>query len=554
MRGLPLVPQDLPLDPVLANRAVGIFKKLRIPDVPGTPTMAEAAGQWFLDIIAVIFGSLDAATSQRMVRGLFCLVPKKNAKTTYSAALMVTALLMNRRPLAEFILTAPSQEISDKAFSQAWGMIKLDDEGFLQKRLKVRDHLKEIEDLKTEAVLKIKTFDADIVTGAVVAGALIDEIHLLGKRAGAAAIIGQLRGGMVSVPEAFFAMITTQSFDPPAGVFKAELDVARAIRDGRARIDTLPVLYELPRKLQKDRKFWEDPRHWPLVTPNLGRSIWIPRLVKDLEEARLKGDAEVQRWVSQHLNIEIGLGLHSDRWAGADYWERNADSDLDLVEIIRRSDVLCMGADGGGLDDLLGLAVIGRCAETGLWLHWGHAWAHQSVLERRQEIAPALRDFADDGDVTIVERSGQDLEELEEICRDVVASGKLFKLGVDPAGVGGIVDAAKRAGMVDDQVAGISQGWKLSGAIKTAERQLADGRMRQCGQRLMAWAIGNAKVEPRGNAITITKQKAGSAKIDPLMAMFNGVTLMSMDPAPTTVQAGFFDLSRLNNGSSVSRH
>src|ERR1041384_7028227 len=77
--GRSLVP-TLPLDLVTGQTAVKVFNKLRLADVPGTPTRGEAGGEWFREIVCAMFGSLDANTRERMIRELFLLVPKKNSK------------------------------------------------------------------------------------------------------------------------------------------------------------------------------------------------------------------------------------------------------------------------------------------------------------------------------------------------------------------------------------------------------------------------------------------------------------------------------------------
>jgi phage terminase large subunit-like protein len=542
--GRSLLP-DLPdLDRGRADRAIKIFNKLRLPDVPGTPALAEAGGEWFREIVGALHGAVKPNTRERMIREVFLLAPKKSSKTSYGAALMETTLLMNDRPRAEFLLIAPTVSLAHIAFSQALGMIEKDPDGFLQKRMHIQEHLRKITDRRTKATLEIKAFDTSVLTGVKPAGVLLDELHEIAKAPAAERLIGQLRGGLLPNPEGFLIFITTQSDEPPRGAFRSELMVARAIRDGRAQGAMLPVLYEFPEDIANDRgdpPAWQDPRNWWMVTPNRDRSVTIPRLEQDWEKAKLKGQGEIVRWASQHLNIEIGLALRSDRWVGADYWQKAADETLTLDELLARSEVVVVGIDGGGLDDLLGLSVLGREKDTRQWLLWSRAWAHVSVLERRKAEVSVLGDFERAGELVICERLGDDIEDIAALAEHIDETGLLHAVGLDPFGVGAIVDALADVGIEgQDKVVGITQGWKLSGAIKTTERKLADGTFRHAGQRLMDWSVGNARVEPRGNAITITKQASGNAKIDPLIAAFNAVALMTLNPEAQGEPAIFF--------------
>jgi len=526
--GRSLVP-DLPLFRDEADIAVQIFNALRLPDVPGTPLLAEAGADWWRDIVRALFGSRDPVTNERHVREVFNLVPKGNSKTTNGALLMIVALVMNVRPRAEYLFIGPTQAIADLAFNQAVGAIQLDSD--LKKRFHVRDHLKEIVDRTNQAKLKVKTFDLNILTGPRPVGVLLDEIHLLGKNAATTKVLRQLRGGLEKNSEGFLFMVTTQSDEPPVGAFREELNMARSIRDGRYAGRMLPVLYEFPDSIARSPDRWKNPAVWPMVMPNLGKSLRLDSLIADWEAEQAKGESAIRIWASQHLNIEIGLGLKTDRWRGADHWETAADPELTLETLIDRCDVVVVGVDGGGLDDLLSCHVLGRETETRRWLAWQHSWAHQSVLERRKSENARFAEFEADGDLDVVDDMEKAIGDLADLVAVVDASGKLARVGLDPFAVGAIVDAMADRGIAgDDMVVGIPQGWQLNGAIKTAEIKLANATLMHAGQRIMNWAVANAKAEPKGNAITITKAVAGSGKIDPLMALFDAVVLMSRNP------------------------
>lgn len=170
------------------------------------------------------------------------------------------------------------------------------------------------------------------------------------------------------------------------------------------------------------------------------------------------------------------------------------------------------------------------------------AWIHRIVLERRKSEAARFQQFAQAGQLRIIDDdSEEDIQDVAEIVGQIVQSGKLFKVGVDPYGIGAIVDAltADECGVEPGQIAGVSQGWKLTGAVKTCERKLASGGLIHDGSELMNWCVGNAKLEQRGNAVYVTKQASGTGKIDPLMAMFNAETVMSLAPAQNVIGADY---------------
>lgn len=519
-----------PIFPEQAEQALAIFKQLKIVDAPGSPTFGESCAEWVFDLVRSIFGAYDAESGRRLITEWFILIPKKNSKSTIAAGIMMTAVILNWRQSAEFSVLAPTVEVANNAFAPARDMVQKDDE--LEVLMHVQTHIKTITHRESGAALKVLAADQNTVGGKKSVGTLVDELHLFGKMASAENMFREALGGLASRPEGFVIWLTTQSDEPPAGVFKQKLDYARNVRDGKI-IDPgfVPVIFEHPPEMVANGDCLKL-ENMAMVNPNLGFSVDQAFLEREYKKAEMAGGESFRGFLAKHANVEIGLNLRSDRWAGADFWESQAKAPgLTLDQMLDRSEVVDVGIDGGGLDDLLGLAVVGRDKDTREWLTWTHAWAHPSVLERRKEIAPRLHDFAKDGDLTLVKNIGDDVADVASICALIEARGLLDKIGCDPAGLGGIVDALSEAGIPEEKLIGVSQGWKLTGAIKTAERKLAEGVLVHSGQPIMAWCVSNAKVEPRGNAVIITKQAAGSAKIDLLMALFNAVTLMSLNPA-----------------------
>lgn len=542
-----------PIFPAQAERAMEVFRSIRVVDVanptgevdedgrPVPPTLEQVCGSYGIDLAAVIFGAYDAETGKQLIREVFLKIPKKNWKSGLAAAIMLTLMVLNWRPSNEAAVIAPTKETADNVFKPMADSIKADPE--LAKIFHIQPLLRTIKHRVTGMTCRVYAADTDTISGKKWAFVILEEVWLLAQRNGSSDMVVEATGGQASRLEGIVISITTESDDEPVGFYKEKLEYARKVRDGV--IDAphfLPVLYEWPAEMLKSKAYL-DPKNFPLVNPNYGASVDPVDLEQKFEQAVEAGGKSLQLFLAKRLNVPPSETI-AGSWAGVEYWLQQGEVGLTLEQVIDRSEVLTAGIDGGGLDDLLGLAVLGREKVTGKWLHWGRAWCHPIALQRRQSEAERFKKFAADGDLVIVARVGDDVEQVAEVIQKCEASGKLDKIGVDAAGITSIVDALVTEEFKIDRIVGVSQGWRMNGAIKTVERMLAGGQMVHGGSPLMAWAVGNAKVEPRGNAVMITKEVAGTGKIDPLMALFDAVTLMALDPQPRGKQYQIFALGK----------
>lgn len=195
------------------------------------------------------------------------------------------------------------------------------------------------------------------------------------------------------------------------------------------------------------------------------------------------------------------------------HWMKSTNLGLTAETIAANSDVVVVGIDGGGLDDIITMAVVGRSKESKRWLIYSHSWISRDLYERRREYSTeAWGALVADEHLTVYDKPSdvtdsvvRTIERIEE--RNVLADQGI---ALDLHGVSLIFNAIAESSIGTDRIVGVRNGFHLNCAIKDLQERIIGRDVSHNGNSVMDAAVISAETEMHVNHVCIYKQHNGA--------------------------------------------
>lgn len=457
--------------------------------------------------LAPVFGWVapnDAGDLVRIIRNAYVDVPRKNGKTTLSAGLALYLAFGDREPGAQVIAVAAGKDQARKCFDPAAQIAKrspqLRSAGVraLQGRI-VRD--------SDGSVFEVASSLGDLLHGANVHGAIIDELHVH-KNAG---VLDAVESGTGAREQPLIIIITTPDDGRPNSVYGQK----------RGYIESLAA-----RTLRNPRQYGvvfaateEDPPHaestWRKANPGFGVAPTREALEDESRRAE-QSPVNLGRFQRLHLGIRT---RQNTRFLMLDEWDRNAGM---VVEDRLTGRVAYGGLDLGSTSDLTSLCWVFPNTDGGHQVLWRFWMPEDKLAELDKRTAHTASMWHRLGLLRTTSGNVTDYEVVEAQIKLDLAKFRAVELAYDPWNATDLVNRLTNQGAPMVQV---RQGYaSLSPALKEVKRLLMEGTAEKpmlChgGNPVARWMVDNLAVamDPAGN-VKPDKSRAAD-KIDGVAAL-----------------------------------
>lgn len=472
---------------------------------------------WERTIMGCALGWKRESDRLRRYRKVFEYEPKKNGKTTRTAALVYYFTGCDGEYGAEVYSIAITKDQAAIVFKTAVEMRKLDD--FLTNHFVVYGASggSQQKSIICEAMggssYRPLAYDDDAADGLNIHAAIIDELH----RHDSGAMLDIIERGTSSRTQPMIWIITTAAFAGES-VCNRELAMAKLVRDNGGDPakpgylpHVLPIIYEASKADD-----YTDEAVWRRVNPGLGTSKSLEHMRNECAKAKMD---PVTR--NNFLRFELNVQTEQlESLIDMERWDK-CPSQLNRESLRGRSCYL--GVDLGEKDDLASVACLFPPADkvTGIWDLLWLTYSSEATIRRRQAEAVPYSVWRDEG--WLIETPGDEVD-FDWIERDIANLGKEFRVvavGYDPRLATQLrQNLYNKYGMA---VEPIRQGHEeLSEATRDFKSLVVTLRLNHGGNKLARWCAANAIGEKNLSGHERPVKGKSKDKIDPIVAAIMG--------------------------------
>ena len=434
-------------------------------------------------IIYPAFGWKERETGLRRYRMVFEVIPRKNAKTTLTAAIALSILFQDGEEAAQ-IYTAAGEKgqarLIYKAMSYMVGASEL-----MSKRSKI--YRNELRYPEKRSYVEVLSADARTKHGFNAHAILFDELHTQPNRE----LWDVLTSSQLSREQPITFVMTTAGTDTESLCYEM-LEYARSVDSGLVVDDRfLAVLFEA-----SSEDDWHDPEVWKKANPALGSFLTEKNFRIEYEKA-----VNMPSYINTFKNLHLNIWTQSlDSWIDNDTWMKCAGT----FDESKLKKLPCWtGLDLASVRDLCAFAALWVDEPNGKYYLKVHHFVN-SEMARNKKLSAGVDyiQFRDEGSVSITPGNATDHKYILDYIREFSKNYDMRQLAFDRHLSGYIASELHESKI---EVVEFGQGFvSMSHPTKEFERKILNGEIIHDGNACLRWQM---------QCVIITQTPAGDIKI-----------------------------------------
>lgn len=417
-----------------------------------------------------LFGWVHVTTGLRRFRRAYKEVARKNAKSTWAAAVLLFLLAADGEPGAQAYSAATTGKQAREVFDDARNMALREPE-FI-KRFDVNVGMHNISVASTASALEPLNAEGSTLDGLNIHGAVVDELHAHKTRA----LFDVLDSATGARSQPLILMITTAGSDR-AGICYEQRDYTIKVLERTITDETwFGIVFTLD-----EGDTWHDPAVWRKSNPNYLVSVKDDDMQAACRKALQTPSAQAN-FLTKRLNVWVNA---DSAWMDMQAWDRCADPTLTVERV---KDLRCIsGNDLASKVDVAASVKIFVDDDTGQYYLIPIFWLPERAIEQGRNSQ--YDGWRRSGHLRVTDGEVIDFDQIEDQLRTDVTSLVIGEVAVDPFQATQLIGHLLAEGlpMVEyrQTVATMSE------PMKQLEALVLQGKLTHDGNPMMTWMISN---------------------------------------------------------------